>query len=80
MYVLPETYKTLLESGYLSDYSGNEKTSTINFAIDDTIAQFLIDLIDSSPNLNYMELSQILLLQAGRFLMKPVKDELEVPN
>ena len=73
--VSPETYKALLESGFLSGHSDHKKSGSIDFEINSTTAQFLVDFIGSRPNLNNMELSQMLLLQAGRFLMKPVKYE-----
>ena len=71
LHLLPETHKALLESGFISEHSDNDKAPSIDLVIDDTIAQFLLDFIESRPNLNHMELSQMLLLQAGRLLMKP---------
>lgn len=70
-----ETHRVLLESGFLSNHPDNKKSGTIDLEINSTTAQFLVDFIESHPNLNSMELSQMLLLQAGRFLMKPVKYE-----
>jgi len=71
--ILPETYSALSESGFLPSSAGSDDPCTINLAIDDTIADFLIEFIESRPNLDFMELSQMILLQAGRFMMKPAK-------
>ena len=73
MTILPETYSALSESGFLPSSAGSDDPCTINLAIDDTIADFLIEFIESRPNLDFMELSQMILLQAGRFMMKPAK-------
>jgi len=61
----------LEQANFMSGWDQNDKE--ICLEINQTTAEFCEKFVADHPDMNNMQLSQMLLLQAGRFLMKPKK-------
>ena len=77
---LPSTIESLIESGFVTQGQIDEKSSALKLSIDPVVANICEKFIDSHPSMTLLDLTQILMLQTGKFLMKPVlsnsKDDL----
>mgnify|MGYP004049316047 CR=1 FL=1 len=71
--LLPKTMEALTESGFISSEQSNEKSNSIEMTIDPVVAKYCEEFIDNHPNMTLLDLTQVLMLQSGKFLMKPVK-------
>jgi len=71
--LLPKTINALIESGFVSPTNKNKKSYSLQMAIDPVVAKYCEEFIDNHPNMTLLDLTQVLMLQTGKFLMKPVK-------
>ena len=69
--VSDETLDILKSSNFINKFC-NDKNG-VSLEINKTTAEFCEKFVEDNPEMNNMQLSQMLLLQAGRFLMKPKK-------
>lgn len=69
--LLPITVKALAESEFIEPRQKDNSPSQIQLQIDPVVAKLCEDFIDNHPNMTLLDLTQILMLQSGKFLMKP---------
>ncbi|MBI3637867.1 MAG: hypothetical protein HY216_16865, partial [Candidatus Rokubacteria bacterium] len=67
------TQEVLVEAQFLTEQDAQLNPGKISLSVNPTTAEFCATYVNDHPRMNNMELSQVLLLQAGRFLMKPRK-------
>ena len=69
--LLPETLKALVQAGYVDSKQIDNSPTSIQLKIDPVVAKHCEDFIDNHPDMTLLDLTQILMLQSGKFLMKP---------
>jgi len=69
--LLPTTLKALVQAGYLNSKQADDSPTSIQLKIDPVVAKHCEDFIDNHPEMTLLDLTQILMLQSGKFLMKP---------
>jgi radical SAM superfamily enzyme YgiQ (UPF0313 family) len=72
-----ETLEALRSARFIGDDQIQE--GRLHLEIDKNTAQFCREFVRNHSEMNHMQLSQMLLLQAGRFLMKQKKNYLNIP-
>ncbi len=75
--LLPETISALINSGFISANQKDFSMNSLILDIDPVVAGICEKFIDSHPNMTLLDLTQILMLQSGKFLMKPISDKSE---
>ena len=50
----------------------HENSNSIEMKIDPVVAKYCEEFIDTHPKMTLLDLTQVLMLQSGKFLMKPV--------
>ena len=74
--VSDETMKALRLSKFVEKSENSSKK--VSLEINQNTAEFCKNFVENHPDMNHLELSQMLLIQPGRFLMKP-KKHFELP-
>ena len=75
--MLPETLKALVQAEYIDSEQKDNSPTSIQLKIDPVVAKHCEDFIDNHPDMTLLDLTQILMLQSGKFLMKPCDINLE---
>jgi len=75
--LLPETLKALVQAGYVSPKQMDNSPTSIQLKIDPVVAKHCENFIDNHPEMTLLDLTQILMLQSGKFLMKPFHIDFE---
>ena len=70
---LPETMKTLEDSGYITAKQRLKSPKLLNLEMDPVVADYCEKLIADNPRMKVILLSQTFMLQTGKFVMSPVK-------
>ena len=72
--LLPETTDALIETGFIKSNTKDKKSNSIQISIEPVIAKKMEKFIDNHPKMTLLDLTQILINYAGRFLMKPINN------
>ncbi len=81
--LLPETIDALIETGFVTSNSKDKKSNSIQMSVDPVVAQKMEEFIDNHPKMALLDLTQVLMLYSGKFLMKPInstKEYQKLPN
>jgi hypothetical protein len=70
--LLPVTMDALVEGGFITSNQRDRNSNFIEMKIDSVIAKYCAEFIDTHPKMTLLDLTQVLMLQSGKFLMKPV--------
>ena len=70
--LLPETIDALAETGFIKLNGKEKKSNTINMSVDPVVAKKMEEFIDTHPKMSLLDLTQVLMLYSGKFLMKPI--------
>ena len=78
--LLPETINSLVMAGFIDAKQKDFSPSSIQLKIDPVIAKHCEDFINNNPKMTLLDLTQILMLQSGKFLMKPFQIDFDNSN
>ena len=78
--LLPETINSLGMAGFIDAKQKDFSPSSIQLKIDPVIAKHCEDFINNNPKMTLLDLTQILMLQSGKFLMKPFQIDFDNSN
>ena len=70
--LLPETIDALTETGFIKSNGKGKKSNVINMSVDPVVAKQMEEFIDTHPKMTLLDLTQVLMLYSGKFLMKPI--------
>ena len=70
--LLPETMNALAETGFIKLNNIEKKSNLINMSVDPVVAKKMEEFIDNHPKMTLLDLTQVLMLYSGKFLMKPI--------
>ena len=70
--VLPETMEALIKTDFIKPNTEDKKSNLINMSVDPVVAKKMEEFIDNHPKMTLLDLTQVLMLYSGKFLMKPI--------
>ena len=75
--LMPETIEALIETGFIKPNSKDNVLNSIKMSVDPIIAKKMEEFIDNHPKMTLLDLTQVLMLYSGKFLMKPINSTKE---
>ena len=70
--LLTVTMDALVEGGFITSNQRDRNFNSIEMKIAPVVAKYCEEFIDTHPKMTLLDLTQVLMLQSGKFLMKPV--------
>ena len=70
--LLPKTMAALADIDFIKLNDENKKSNLINMSVDPVVAKKMEEFIDTHPKITLLNLTQVLMLYSGKFLMKPI--------